>query len=34
MRRLGIDQIERLLRKWLALLPHPFTADDQAAGYR
>ena len=31
---LGPDQIDGLLRKWLAILPHPFTADDQAAGYR
>jgi hypothetical protein len=27
-------QIEALLRKWLARLPHPFTAQDRAAGYR
>jgi hypothetical protein len=26
--------IEGLLRKWLACLPHPFTPDDRAAGYR
>ena len=32
--RLGEDQIDALLRKWLARLPHPFTADDRAAGYR
>src|SRR3954467_1217631 len=32
--RLGPDQIDALLRKWLAILPHPFTADDRAAGYR
>ena len=31
---LGPDQIDALLRKWLAILPHPFTADDRAAGYR
>lgn len=31
---LGSDQIDALLRKWLARLPHPFTADDRAAGYR
>jgi hypothetical protein len=30
---LGPAQIEALLRKWLAILPHPFTAADQAAGY-
>jgi hypothetical protein len=27
-------KIERLLRKWLAILPHPFTRADRAAGYR
>jgi hypothetical protein len=32
--RLGPAQIEGLLRKWLAILPHPFTAADRAAGYR
>ena len=32
--RLGPEQIDRLLRKWLARLPHPFTAADRAAGYR
>ena len=26
--------IDALLRKWLRILPHPFTADDIAAGYR
>jgi hypothetical protein len=31
---LGPAQIDALLRKWLARLPHPFTAADQAAGYR
>jgi hypothetical protein len=30
---LGADQIEALLRTWLARLPHPFTPDDQQAGY-
>ena len=25
---LGPEQIDALLRKWLALLPHPFTAAD------
>src|SRR5674476_759108 len=31
----GLDaaRIEGLLRKWLALLPHPFTAADREAGY-
>ncbi len=32
--RLGPDQIDALLRTWLARLPHPFTAADRAAGYR
>ena len=32
--QLGEEQIDALLRKWLAILPHPFTAADQAAGYR
>ena len=32
--RLGPEQIDALLRKWLAILPHPFTPDDRAAGYR
>jgi hypothetical protein len=32
--RLGEDQIDALLRKWLAILPHPFSAEDRAAGYR
>jgi len=31
---LGPLQIDALLRKWLARLPHPFTAADRAAGYR
>src|SRR3954471_15571009 len=31
--RLGPDQIDALLRKWLARLPHPFTAADREAGY-
>jgi hypothetical protein len=26
--------IDRVLRKWLARLPHPFTAEDRRAGYR
>lgn len=30
---LGPEQIDALLRKWLAILPHPFTAADQATGY-
>jgi hypothetical protein len=32
--RLGPEQIDGLLRKWLTLLPHPFTAADRDAGYR
>jgi hypothetical protein len=30
---LGAPQIDALLRRWLARLPHPFTAADAAAGY-
>jgi hypothetical protein len=32
----GLDEkkIDRLLRKWLRRLPHPFTREDRAAGYR
>jgi hypothetical protein len=32
--RLGPQQIDALLRKWLARLPHPFTAADRAGDYR
>jgi hypothetical protein len=32
--RLGPDQIDALLRKWLAGLPHPFSGADREAGYR
>jgi hypothetical protein len=32
--RLGPKAIDRLLRKWLARLPHPFSAADRRAGYR
>jgi hypothetical protein len=33
--RFGPEQVDGLLRKWLAILPHPFTAEDRAAaGYR
>ncbi len=32
--RLGPEQIDALLRKWLARLPHPFSPADRAAGYR
>ena len=31
---LGPDQIDALLRRWLARLPHPFSLADRAAGYR
>jgi DNA-binding MarR family transcriptional regulator len=31
---LGPEQIDALLRKWLAILPNPFSAADRAAGYR
>ena len=31
---LSPERIDALLRKWLARLPHPFTAADRAAGYR
>ena len=32
--QLGPEQIDALLRKWLAILPHPFSTEDRAAGYR
>ena len=32
--RLGPEKIDRFVRKWLAILPHPFTAADRRAGYR
>ena len=31
---LGPERIDALLRKWLAFLPHPFSAADRTAGYR
>ena len=31
---LSADKIDRLLRKWLRRLPHPFPARDRVAGYR
>jgi hypothetical protein len=31
---LSAAKLEALLRKWLKRLPHPFTAQDRAAGYR
>lgn len=30
----GPEHIDALARKWLAILPNPFTAADEAAGYR
>ena len=32
--RLDADRIDPFFRKWLARLPHPFTRQDRAAGYR
>jgi len=32
--QLGPEQIDQLLRRWFPRLPHPFTAQDRAAGYR
>jgi hypothetical protein len=31
---LGPEKIDRLIRKWLRRLPHPFAATDRAAGFR
>jgi DNA-binding transcriptional ArsR family regulator len=31
---LSAQKIDALLRKWLTVLPHPFTGKDRAAGYR
>ena len=31
---LSAEKIDGLLRKWLRLLPHPYTAGDRRAGYR
>lgn len=31
---LSAEKIDAMLRKWLARLPHPFTAADREAGYR
>src|SRR3982751_3869106 len=31
---LSAEKIDALLRKWLRVLPHPFTAADRRAGYR
>ena len=33
-RRFRAEKIDGLLRKWLRLLPHPFTGADRKAGYR
>jgi len=32
--QMGPEQIDALLRRWLAVLPHPFTPQDREAGYR
>lgn len=32
--QLSAEHIDALLRKWLAILPHPFTPADRAAGFR
>ncbi|MGH3684932.1 MAG: hypothetical protein ACRDRU_27160 [Pseudonocardiaceae bacterium] len=32
--RCGSEHIEALLRTWLAILPNPFTPEDEDAGYR
>ena len=31
---LGPEHIDALLRKWLRILPNPFTHEDETAGYR
>lgn len=31
---LSAEHIDALFRKWLAILPHPFSKDDRQAGYR
>jgi hypothetical protein len=31
---LSAEKIDALLRKWLRLLPHPYSAADRKAGYR
>ena len=31
---LSAEKIDALLRKWLRLLPHPYTAEDRKGGYR
>ena len=32
--QMGSEQMDGLLRRWLARLPHPYTAEDRQAGYR
>ena len=32
--QMGPEEIDALLRRWLARLPHPFTPQDREAGYR
>jgi hypothetical protein len=32
--QLSAEKIDALLRKWLAILPHPFTPTDRDTGYR
>jgi hypothetical protein len=32
--QMGPEQMDGLLRRWLAKLPHPFTSEDRQAGYR
>jgi hypothetical protein len=32
--QMGPEQLDGLLRRWLAHLPHPYTAQDREAGYR
>ena len=32
--QMGPEQMDGLLRRWLARLPHPYTAEDRQAGYR
>ena len=34
LEQLDETRIEAVVRKWFARLPHPFTAEDRAAGYR
>ncbi len=34
LNELDSNKIEKVYRKWLSRLPHPFTSDDRSAGYR